>query len=457
MHRDRPSPSPDAVAANGRGIALRNRRHYDEAIAVFRDAIAHMPDVAELHANLAHTLDEAGRIDEAQAAYRAALQLAPDLLAAQFGLALSLQRSNDLVGARDAYRNVVNIDPGHLPSHQALYELEQILGDIPAALVHQNVVLAQQQLFSSIAPNERRRVLALYAPGAWLANAPVELVFDPETTTLHKLYLVSQEQVDGLVLPEVDAIFVAMGESETARAALALAGLVVCASKLPTINQPDHVLRTDRVCVAALLADIPGCVVSSARRVTRAAIAGAIAFPAIVRPLDSHAGHGLAKIENDVELGAYLAQNGDDDFYVAPFIDYLSPDGQYRKYRLVAVDGDVLPFHMAISDDWMVHFYTSIMRDHQWARDEERAFLADWHTLFGSELRETISRVVETIGLEYLGIDCAIDRKGRLVVFEVDPAVIIHTLDSRELFPYKHEYVPRIFRATERMIDRRHA
>jgi glutathione synthase/RimK-type ligase-like ATP-grasp enzyme len=460
VQRERPSPSPDAVAANGRGIALRNRRRYDEAIAVFRDAIAHMPDIAELHVNLAHTLDEAGRADDAQAAYRAAVRLAPDMLAAQFGLAVLCQRANDLDEARDAYRRVVEIDAAHLPSHQALYELEQILGDTPAALVHQNAVLARQQMFSSVAPNERRRVLALYAPGAWLANAPVELLFDAQTTTLHKLYLISDAQIDALELPEVDAIFVAMGESESARRALALAERVVRASGLPTINRPDRVLATDRVTMTRTLDTIPNCLVSSTHRVARAALlerALCITLPAIVRPLDSHAGHGLVKIGSAADLNAYLIENAAEEFYVAPFIEYRSPDNYYRKFRLVAVDGEVFPFHLAISNDWMVHFYTSVMRDHQWARDEERAFLADWTTVFGPALREAVARVVEAVGLEYLGIDCAIAPDGRLVVFEVDSAIIIHTLDSRALFPYKHEYVPRIFKALERMVDARRA
>jgi glutathione synthase/RimK-type ligase-like ATP-grasp enzyme len=457
---DRPTQPPDAIAANNRGIALRNRRRYDEAIAVFRDAIAHMPEVAELHVNLAHTLDEVGRTEDAREAYLAAVAAAPDLLAAQFGLAVLSQRCNDLTAARDAYRRVIAIDGGHVPSHQALYELEQILGDIPAALVHQQAVLARQQLFTSIAPQERRSVLALYTPGAWLANAPVELLFDPQTTTLHKLYVVSQAQIDALTLPEADAIFVAIGESETSHTALELARQVAAKSRLPIINQPARVLATDRVSVTRALENIPGCTVSAAQRMARAALVerpASFSLPATVRPLDSHAGQDLLKVNDAAELYAYLAAHPQDEFYVAPFIEYRSADGYYRKFRLVAVDGNVFPFHMAISTDWMVHFYTSIMRDHQWARDEERAFLADWTTVFGPELRETVARVVDAIGLEYLGIDCAIGSDGDLIVFEVDPAIIIHTLDSRELFAYKHDYVPRIFKATEAMIDRRRA
>ncbi|MEA2687768.1 MAG: hypothetical protein QOD51_375, partial [Candidatus Eremiobacteraeota bacterium] len=57
--------------------------------------------------------------------------------------------------------------------------------------------------------------------------------------------------------------------------------------------------------------------------------------------------------------------------------------------------------------------------------------------------------------LEYVGIDCAIDSDGKLLIFEADNALIIHLLDDAELFGYKHVYVPRILTALDAMVRRK--
>ncbi|MBC7477840.1 MAG: hypothetical protein H7317_07060, partial [Pseudorhodobacter sp.] len=41
------------------------------------------------------------------------------------------------------------------------------------------------------------------------------------------------------------------------------------------------------------------------------------------------------------------------------------------------------------------------------------------------------------IPLDYFGIDCAEAPDGRLLVFEVDTAMIVHDMDDPTLFPYK--------------------
>ncbi len=58
------------------------------------------------------------------------------------------------------------------------------------------------------------------------------------------------------------------------------------------------------------------------------------------------------------------------------------------------------------------------------------------------------------MGLEYFGIDCSIDREGRLVIFEADPAMLVHASDDPEMFGYKRSYAQRIFTAFEELLDR---
>jgi glutathione synthase/RimK-type ligase-like ATP-grasp enzyme len=177
-------------------------------------------------------------------------------------------------------------------------------------------------------------------------------------------------------------------------------------------------------------------------------------FPLLVRPVGSHAGRALARVLDAAELAQYLANVSDDAFYVMPFVDFKSADGYYRKYRIIVVDGVPYPYHLAISQNWMIHYYNAPMRETAWMREEEAAFLAHFEQVFHEPLREALREVARVLGLEYFGIDCSIDPQGRLLVFEADPAMIVHAGDEPELFAYKIPHAQRIFDAFQALIDR---
>ena len=40
-------------------------------------------------------------------------------------------------------------------------------------------------------------------------------------------------------------------------------------------------------------------------------------------------------------------------------------------------------------------------------------------------------------------------------MFEVDVGMIVHLMDPIDIYPYKHQYVPRILQAVEKMIAER--
>jgi len=151
----------------------------------------------------------------------------------------------------------------------------------------------------------------------------------------------------------------------------------------------------------------------------------------------------------------FLAATDAAELYVSDYVDYRSRDGLFRKYRILFVDGEPWAFHLAISPHWMVHYYNSPMTEHQWMRDEEHAFLARIEDVFRGDLAGALREASRLLPLEYVGIDCAIDRDGKLLVFEADNALIVHELDDPVLFGYKHEYVTRIKAAIDAMVRRR--
>jgi len=55
-------------------------------------------------------------------------------------------------------------------------------------------------------------------------------------------------------------------------------------------------------------------------------------------------------------------------------------------------------------------------------------------------------------GLDYVALDCAEDRQGRLLVFEADTAMIVHDMDPPALYPYKRPAMRKLFAAFQALI-----
>lgn len=410
-------------AANAAAIECRSAGKLTEAIAIFRQAVEQFPNAIVLHQNLAQSLYEAGDVD----------------------------------GAIAEQRRVLAIDARNVPSHFALYELLQIKGDRVMALAHQRLALEEQRLFSHVATQEQRSVLVLFAPGDWQANIPVDFLFDNATTTVHKLYLLDERYLRKDPLPRYDVLWNAIAETPDSHGVLEFAERIINAQDRPALNNPRAVMATARTRLPDTLRHTDAHVPHVVEILDGALSNGETQFdfPVIVRPAGSHAGAGLERLEDASACAGYVRNNPANTYYVSRFVDYASTDGYFRKYRIVFVDGAPYPVHLAVSPNWMIHYYNAPMSEHAWMRAEEAAFLADLRSVFDGARYETLEALARAIGLEYFGIDCAIDRDGRVLVFEADPAMLVHTSDPIELYPYKHQYIPRIYRAVEAMLDRR--
>jgi hypothetical protein len=411
-----------ASQVNAAAIELRAQGKLPEAVAALREGIVQFPTVVVLRQNLAQTLYESGEIAGAIAEHRAALA------------------TEECVA-----------------SHMALYELLQMTGVREEALAHQLAALRVQRLFAYQARRPLRSVLCLCAPGDWQTNIPVDFLFDRETTTVYKLYLIDEKHTVSDVVPPYDVVWNTIAESPEAVQHLALANHFMRAQNKPALNAPANVIGTARPLLATTLASTAARVapvsIVDGRTLRNAALP--FAFPLIARPLGSHAGAGLERLDSEAACEAYTVQHPADRYFVSPFIDYASADGYFRKYRLVYVEGVPYPVHLAISPKWMIHYYNAPMAEHQWMRDEEAAFLEDPRCAFDRERFTALVQIGKAVGLEYFGIDCSIDPDGKVLVFEADAAMLVHTSDPVDLYPYKQQFVPRIYRAVEQMIDRR--
>jgi glutathione synthase/RimK-type ligase-like ATP-grasp enzyme len=341
----------------------------------------------------------------------------------------------------------------------------QLTGNREIALATQAQALAMQQIYHLPATGGAAlRVLAMMAPGDLMANTPLEFLLEGADVALDLLYLTSD--LDELpALPDHDVLFVAVGESDENRPLLEQLAAVLPHWPRPVLNAPDRIARLSRDRACRLLQSADGIAMPTAIRIERTAleqvgraerslvdVAEDTAFPAIVRPVGSHAGSGLEKIDTPAELAAYLERMPHAEFYVARFVDYRNADGLFRKYRIMLIDGRPFICHMAVSSHWMIHYLNAGMTDSADKRAEEERCMAEFDDGFARRHADAFRAVTERIGLDYVGLDCAETADGKLLIFEADSDMIVHAMDPVELFPYKQPQMRKLFAAFRRML-----
>jgi hypothetical protein len=308
------------------------------------------------------------------------------------------------------------------------------------------------------------RLLALMAPGDLMTNAPLPFLIDHSDIDLRMLYLPPGEPLP-TVLPAHDLAFIAISESDPTHGLLCELAGVVDGWPKPVINRPDHITRTARSQAYTLLRDAPDVCMPMTARATRDSLLrlaggqlglGALlpdgVFPLIVRPVDSHAGHDLDKVDTPQALAHYLAATAGLEFFISRFVDYSGTDGLFRKYRVVLIDGVPYAGHMGISEHWMIHYLNAGMADSPLKRAEEQAFMDHFERDFASRHATALRSIAARFELPYLVIDCAETVQGELLVFEVDPSAVVHAMDPVDLFPYKVPAMHKVFTAFRDML-----
>ena len=346
--------------------------------------------------------------------------------------------------------------------------IAQLLGEKEAGLVIQTEVLAFHQLFRTpcAAPKPGLRVLALAADIDMGGNTPIEFLLEGSDIELLTLYVVKGSGLPEN-LPDHDVAIVIASDSEECREPLALIEKAAPRWPRPLLNRPDLIGNLDRDKLYRLLAGIPGLEIPSTIHATRAQltdlaqgriacedIAGELRFPMIARPRGTHAGVGLAKLDDAPALAAYLAEREEQDFFVARFVDYASPDGLYRKYRLAMVDGKPYACHMAIADRWDIWYLNAYMAFSEEKRAEEAVFMLDFDHAFAARHKTALDEMSRRVGLDYFIVDCAENQNRELLVFEADNTAVVHNMDPPVVFPYKPPQMRKIFAAFTAMLSR---
>ena len=451
------------------------------------------PESLELALDRARVLGEIGRAAEAQAAYLAVLARSPDDLRAltDFGAFLLrggfraaartvLERAlaidpasvlghanlghvlfadTDYVGAREHYEAALAADPARPDVHQGLsYTLTRLGFDAEAA-EHRRLGFAGRAVTTAPYHGSTRPIDVLLMVCAAGGTAYTETFLDDRifrTTTV-----VADVYAETDVLPPADIVFNAISDADRNHAALLAMTGVLDGGKAPVINDPQRVIGTARAALAGRLANIAGVVAPRVATVEIAELrtAGAplveragFAFPLLVRAPGFHTGQHFARVESPADLGTAIAAFPDGDVLLMEFVETRSADERVRKYRMMAIGGVLYPLHVAVSQQWKVHYFTADMAGDAANRAEDERFLADPVAVLGAPAMDALQRVRTAVGLDYMGIDFGIDGADRVVVFEANATMIVLPPGPEPMWDYRRAPIQEIIRAVHRML-----
>jgi hypothetical protein len=361
------------------------------------------------------------------------------------------------------YRLVLALDPQMAAACQNLAAIHAGAGRNAEADAYRQRAYRIQRVFVEQAPGHTRRVLVLCAART-SGNVPFEALLPGDVNCRIKYAIDYAAVEEDAQLPPYDIVFNAIGEPDVAAPLTARLAHFVAACPRPLLNPPAVIERTARDRMPALLGDLADvqtaqCVRIDTRPASSEALAAlleenGIAVPVLARPAATHGGEGLVLCESLAALESRLREV-DGPQYLTAFRDTRSADGHYRKYRMIFVDREPFPYHLAISSQWMVHYFSAEMESHPWKLAEEQRFLQDPTAALGERAMQAIRAITKRLDLDYGGMDFTVLPDGQVFVFEANATMLAHYERNTGLLAHKNPFVRSIAEAFERLMARR--
>jgi glutathione synthase/RimK-type ligase-like ATP-grasp enzyme len=216
-----------------------------------------------------------------------------------------------------------------------------------------------------------------------------------------------------------------IADADLCSGALKMAEQITAKVARPCFNHPTKIARTTRDEVARILAGTPGLKVPKTIRIraaTPAEVLKAIEstgllYPLLIRVAGSHGGKNMIKIDRpDAIDGIVQLKRDDQSLYVTEFRDFVSPDGSYRKFRVVVVGDDIFLRTCIVGKNWLLNRRARAAN----SEHEERGHLAGFDTEWAPRLRPIFHEIARRLGLDYFGVDCNIDKEGEVLLFEAN-------------------------------------
>lgn len=432
-----------------RARMLRELACYDEAVAAYGAALAIDPSHANARLGVALEYLRRGRRLESFELLEALVADVPELSQAAVLLA-SLLGVERFEAAKALLLRVLEREPEHCGAHEALCALFAQAGDAARASDHRERAFGPGALRRQPYRGETwpREALALVSTDG--GNLEIETLLPEDRFAVTKLFVEAFDENEPL--PKHEVALNAIADADVHREVLAKASRMLAASGARAINDPARVASTSRMENAARLATLADV------RIARAAPFAAEhppAFPFLLRAAGFHMGRFFERVDDERSLQVVLEGMPPVPLLAIEYLETASPDGFYRKYRVMAIAGELFPLHLAIGRAWKLHYFSSELCASDAHREEERRFLEDPRGVLGERAIDALQRVALLAGVDYLGIDFALGPGGGIVVFEANPAMtIIAPEPDDERFDYRRTSVARALDAARKIASK---
>ncbi len=443
-----------------KGSALLALHRPAEAVTALERSAAIDPDRAATRLGLGNAYAELELAEQAVEQLFRAAELDPGSKEIHASLGSVLYRCGEMELAEKECWLALAADTTMAVAHKNLAAIHADRGEHDQARHHRDQAYAGRSLIVDAAPDPQATVLILTTSQG--GNVPHRYLLPADRYSRLNWFIEYAHAGQASELPAYDVVFNIVGDPDAAGETEGPIAAFLKDCPHAVINDPVRVSATRRDRLSALFDGVAGLVTPKAARldadtIARTGLAAAIAlsgvgYPLLVRPIGSHGGVGLILARGPSDLAEADVSAG---VYVTEYRDFRSEDGLYRKYRVIFVGGRAYPYHLAIADDWLVHYGTAQMEQDTVRQTEERRFLADPASALGAKAMAAVTEVGARLGLDYGGIDFSVLPDGRAVVFEANATMLAHPEDADGEFAYKNPYAARIFEAFQAMVAAR--
>lgn len=443
-----------------RASLLRERGAYEDAKRDYLALIRLRPtDFGALN-DFGTLALKAGYKDAAHSLYSEAVRHHPDNPMGHVNLGTLLFLTDQPEQARVHFEAALRLDPDHIHAHRGMGNLLAEVGDLAGAKAHRDRGFKDQFLtvlpYRGGAPPVRVLLLVSASGG----NTPTASFLDERV--FQTSVLVTEYDDPNAPLPPHDVVFNVIGDADLCQDGLVAACSVLTRTRRPVINRPDKVLKTGRLANAVRLAGLPNVITPKIAAMRRDMLAGADAaeavaragfsFPLLVRAPGFHTGRHFVRVESSEQLRAAVATFPGEDVWLIEQLDARDGEGMFRKLRVMFVGGKIYPLHLAISRHWKVHYFRADMADSAANRAIDREFLENMEGALGKPAVVALERICATLGLDYGGIDCAVNARGEVLLFEANATMVMAPLGPDAKWDYRRPAFDAVFAAVRRLL-----
>ena len=413
--------------------------------------------------NLGGNLHATGFRTAARTAYAEAVTRHPDNPLGHFNLGNLLREEGDSAAARLEYEAALRLDPDHAEAHRGMALILQESGATEEAAAHLRAGFRHGAVTALPYRGQQPPIPVVLLVSAAQGNAPFQALLDDRT---FQVTVVVADFCDPTqALPPHRLLVNAIGDADLCGAALESAIALAARTSAPVINPPAAVRATGRADNATRLADIPGVVTPTTVNIAKERLKGpnggasiqalGFSFPFLLRSPGFHIGRYFNFIANERDLATAVSELPGESLALIRYLDASGPDGKMRKYRVMMIDGQLYPAHLAVAHQWKIHYFNADMADNAQHRAEDAAFLQDMPGVLGTRAIRALQEIRDRLELDYAGIDFGLDREGRILFFEANASMTIHPPPADERWTFRREPVARILDAARGMLRKR--